>query len=306
MFWISLGIDVQITFGWRGTRYTRPSSNALGHAIAKGYLMGPEHPSPSWLSYEVDQSCQSGEVIGSIIGRTPDFIVLVTNLSKVRYEYDDNKLAIYRPIFDECNNICQQIEDIRNAKAFKKASLTAAHALYKALMDADSDNPLVHFHEVRDFLEIRRTNQIRLHYLLVAIPSSLAIASIGIYLKSKYGVDKPDMAHISLGISGGALGVIISVLQRSGSIPVNPHSSFPDIVLQSLTKVLLGAIFGAISAVAVKAEIVMAAFKSNVYAVYLFAIMSGFSERFIPELLQSIEKQESKIRKPNNSIKGTT
>jgi hypothetical protein len=89
----------------------------------------------------------------------------------------------------------------------------------------------------------------------------------------------------------GTVGAMISVLLRSRQIEVDPYASLAYTALQAIARVLLGFIFGAVAVIAVKANAILGFAESNTYLLLAFSLAAGFSERLIPEILTSLEKQ---------------
>ena len=110
------------------------------------------------------------------------------------------------------------------------------------------------------------------------------------YYLNQFGKD--HIYQILVCTSFGSLGALLSVLQRFQSIYIPKYSSWRYIGLRSLTRILLGAIFGGLFIVMQKAGIILNLISSNVFLLYLFSFLSGFSERFIPDL---IDKMQNKV-----------
>jgi hypothetical protein len=62
-------------------------------------------------------------------------------------------------------------------------------------------------------------------------------------------------------------------------------------IASGCSRVIFGAIFGAVAHLFVQAELLLPISKVNVFFTAAIAFIAGFSERAIPELLEQMEKQ---------------
>jgi hypothetical protein len=87
---------------------------------------------------------------------------------------------------------------------------------------------------------------------------------------------------------GGVIGASISIIQRGGSLTVNPFVPVSHVVFQGLIRVLLGVIFGALLVIAAQANITLGIINNNNWSLFIFSVVAGFSERLIPDILERI------------------
>lgn len=94
---------------------------------------------------------------------------------------------------------------------------------------------------------------------------------------------------ILIGITGGAFGALISVLQRIANLGLSKFAPLWYAFFQGTARTGLGVLFGGFFVLANQGDIAMSAYKSNLWAVAVFAVLAGLSERFVPELIRRME-----------------
>jgi len=59
-----------------------------------------------------------------------------------------------------------------------------------------------------------------------------------------------------------------------------------------MARVVLGVLFGVFFPLANKANLILGTFAENLYAIAVFGVLSGISERFVPEIIRKLESGE--------------
>ncbi|WP_282114756.1 hypothetical protein [Pseudoalteromonas arctica] len=90
------------------------------------------------------------------------------------------------------------------------------------------------------------------------------------------------------GASAGIFGVMVSSLQRNNKITIDPYTSSLGLYSEGISRIFVGIIFGLFIIFCANSELALAPFKENIYALICFAFISGFSERFVPDLMSSV------------------
>ena len=84
------------------------------------------------------------------------------------------------------------------------------------------------------------------------------------------------------------IGALLSVLQRGHKLKLDPMAPVQNIIMQSATRILIGILSGTIIVIASKSELALGLVANNNYALMLLAVISGFSERYVPDLMENI------------------
>ncbi len=137
-------------------------------------------------------------------------------------------------------------------------------------------------------------NSLRTKYsiftLLTAITIILSLIIIVIYS------DLPDSIKMCIyTVSGGVIGAFISVQERVKKIKCQVSDPVWTLVFQAIIRIVLGGVFGFIAFIASKTGIAFSFFNESSMTLIFLGILSGFSERLIPELLQSLEKKKQDV-----------
>ncbi|KJR42300.1 membrane protein [Candidatus Magnetoovum chiemensis] len=96
----------------------------------------------------------------------------------------------------------------------------------------------------------------------------------------------------------GACGAFLSVALKGSEIydPPKYSKTFYHIFKGAL-RVLIGAMLGGIFILLNKADLIMGILSNN-YAIALFSLISGFSERYVINILENIQKEEKEENVP--------
>lgn len=95
----------------------------------------------------------------------------------------------------------------------------------------------------------------------------------------------------SKGILGGSVGALISALQRTSQNKLSIYESRVMIVIQALSRGLLGLISGALLVAASQADIALGFISESPDAILIFGIAVGFAERWMPDFLKSLTQK---------------
>jgi hypothetical protein len=99
---------------------------------------------------------------------------------------------------------------------------------------------------------------------------------------------------IALGSCAGALGAFFSILTRVGSTPLDPSAGWQLHWLEGIGRILIGVLGAALAQFAVKVGLILTLLGSKGHAgLFLVAIVAGASERLVPTIIKSVEKDPS-------------
>lgn len=150
------------------------------------------------------------------------------------------------------------------------------------------DDPDV-FRDVENLLAKTIDSSLRTRFSMFSIGS----ASFLLFILFYFFNTPSNAAGIYIpAIAGGILGAFISVQSRVRTIKCDISDPAWTLKTQAFIRIVLGGIFGFIAFAMAKTGIVFSVFSSSDSAMILLGVISGFSERLIPELLQKIEKKQ--------------
>lgn len=116
-----------------------------------------------------------------------------------------------------------------------------------------------------------------------------AIGVLGLYAMTV--LPSQVAREFALSAAAGALGAALSVSQRFRSIPIDRFASRRFTVTGGVSRVVFGALFGVVFLMFQKSGLILAAIESNSFAISTAALVAGFSERLIPELIGTVESK---------------
>lgn len=120
---------------------------------------------------------------------------------------------------------------------------------------------------------------------LISICVFLFAAGAWLYF---FGVAGINLKALLIGIFGGALGAMISVLQRAKSLKVELYESIELILLQGGVRISIGCAFGVIALVASKSGLLLELLSQSDNKMFLLSVIAGFSERLIPDFIGKV------------------
>jgi hypothetical protein len=237
----------------------------------------------------VDEFIRKREPINCVYGVGTDWAVYTNNHDELVYEYPNlpTQLAPAITEFNRLSNISRLKLKQDDQKAIQRVLGIDLATSFSA---GEQFNPHTHFLSSRDFINSKVEEKLRVKYLIGSVAYAVILFILAGLVTHALWQRGYRGWPVALGAVGGVLGVTISVMQRGGNLAVNPFVPSWQIVVIGLTRILLGMIFGSVLVVAVNANISMGMIKDNMWSLFIFTIVAGFSERFIPDVLESIGK----------------
>lgn len=222
----------------------------------------------------------------AIISRNNHHIVWINENGGCLIQYDPSK-----------HNIPQNEQEFGRIQALARAMLPEKHllkiqhrlgvAIAAALKNNNQTEDISELKKIEDLIHRLAENQLKINYLLTTVLSAL-ILTILTYIAYSFLPTSNLVKGSLIAISGGFTGTLISILERSKELRISEYESHLLILLQGVIRVCLGGVFGLIAYLAAQSGIAFSLFKEGTTALLLIGIAAGFSERLIPELIQSI------------------
>lgn len=223
--------------------------------------------------------------IKSIIGSGPEFSIYRTKNDTVQWFH--KKMPDYlSPAVEEF----ESLQSLSNSVLPKSYRLAVSRMLGSALSVAFIKRKECDFKQIfcgtKKFILTQIDSYLRIKLFFASLFSTI------IFLISLFVVQKiydPNVVYI-LGAGAGILGAMVSALQRNNKISIDPYGSALGLYSESISRLLIGTIFGLFVVFCAKSELVLAPFKENLYAIICFSFISGFTERFVPDLMSTVTK----------------
>lgn len=254
--------------------------DVLGSCVVLAF-QNPDKVKESFNLYE--EFTSKAKATKSVFGKGPDpqHIVYLNEDNNVGWEFREK-------IPSHMNESLARLDDMRQVskrvlpKIFRKEASTTIGSAALAVIRTGA-NPAGQTIEelVKDaIIDVKSTLQ-TYNSVLYSIPSviSLSLPATWIYLNG------PDV--FSIAILGGMVGALLSSFQRTRDIS---RSSWPSVLIQAISRVVLGAVSGAVIVALSKSGLALAMFAENIWALLIFGIISGISERWLPDTLLRVSK----------------
>jgi hypothetical protein len=256
---------------------------------------------PGVVRLKVGDESSTGQTVASILGQSARVTVFITTDNHLRWQYHENKGRIpddRMPALNEFDSLMTDIKASVPAHNRPEAFTRLGKALFASLNAKEPADAIRNYDTVKSFITqsfLRRARFLYTSFALgFAIVLIVALCLVERFLPSTYTV-------YFYGAIFGALGAAVSVMQRSINIELDVQLPDRSLYLQASIRVLLGLIFGLIFIFASKANFVMGSINNDFFGLCVFALVAGFSERMIPDLIGRLEAQAAKVHsEPEN------
>ena len=243
------------------------------------------HNTSSGPPYKVGGTLRdSGAVVATIIGQSARNGVFITEAGGVAWEWYAGDLPdSLRPAVGAFQSLYDAVRTSIPPKGRTEALGTLAMALYAALNS--SDEPSEVFGPAKRLIEDKAWAHFALRYFAGAfVTAILVIATLSLAASfTSAAIDEFVLAGIA-----GIVGALLSVLWRIRKLtPFAPVPLWYSAV-QGGTRILLGGLLGAVTLLAIHADLLAGAAAESTHASLLLSLAGGFSEQFVPELLEKV------------------
>jgi hypothetical protein len=233
-----------------------------------------------------------GNPIRAIVGRNEQFMVCTVDVEGAglgvhwitadEYSFSD----VQRELIGKFNG---RYDDVyRHAPADLKRHYveSLAQLLYGGLASGSPRADL--FDELDEDIARIATSVVRPHYVAGAFVALVAITGLAACLSL---IPNETVRVYVAACVMGALGSLISVLTKTKGMGVERFFLRSQAFFVGSGRIVLGVLYGPVAVLAAKAGVLFTVLLEKEEGVYLIAILAGFSERLVPDLLQKIEKQ---------------
>lgn len=237
--------------------------------------------------YKKGDTSNLGYLIDHIYGKNQVAIVFSDKENTVSWETDGVKVN-QRKVSKKYCQIRAKIKDEIPLELKSNISTSLAIALHNAFSSEDDDEALSHFTTIENSVDMLLTPaEAKSKLIIHSLWFSLLLSTIFISIFSFW---KNPISIIFACSAAGIFGSLFSLLQRNTSYKIDLRSGEFYIFLQAIFIIILGAISGATIYLLVKSNLIFGFASTNVHALLVLSIISGFSERLVPNLFDRIEK----------------
>ena len=238
--------------------------------------------------YKKGDLTEAGEVICQIIGSCPYFIVYQGKDVGVRWEVDDNAIPAHlNTCLERYDTIDHLIYFDTPRKERTSYSISNGSALFLSVTSEDDESRLDSFELIygRIFNAIQTRG--RISYVVASTILTTIISLIVCLVYLIY--PSHSLFPFLLGWGMGSIGALLSIYHRCNSIVVSPKSCRAQHGFLGVSRVILGSISGMLFVVLVKANLLMGVLEQSIASISILSALSGFSERYFPNLMNNLE-----------------
>lgn len=247
-------------------------------------------PKSNFSDYIIGDISVTGTTIAEIVGSNPNLIVFLNDKNGIQWNIrDKNDIHVY--------DINHKLSLLHNAISIELPDITRlrlkrvlAKAVYNAFCTKEKEKALAYFDSIEKLIKRAKTpEESKIYFICWSIFYSLIISVI-IYLIFKL-VYANDALLCSI---AGSIGSAISIIIRNDKLNLNLLSKNIYLHLQVIIKVFLGAFSGILLYLASSSNLAFGIFKGNISILFTLSLMAGFSERFVPEIMNKLESNMDK------------
>jgi hypothetical protein len=232
-----------------------------------------------------------GNTVAVVFGQSTSAVVYTTTNNELRWSYLANDGHVPLNLQTAVSQFDSLMADIA-VYIPKRQQIVAYAALGKALFTAfDGGDPTQvdgAFKPIRDLIATISLQRARYEYLLAFLLSAVVLAS-PIFFGARVALPGSTLAWLLWAAAAGIAGAAMSVLYRSHALNLDPKAGRPFIQLQGACRPLLGALFGGFIVLACRGDLIFAFANDHPLALIPLAVVAGFSERLVPEIMSHLE-----------------
>lgn len=144
------------------------------------------------------------------------------------------------------------------------------------------------FDEVRTFVAAKVQSHLKLWLFITNASVSAMFIAIAFFLSWWL----PDLTTYFLCAGAGVVGSMVSSLQRNKTVESDGYVSNYGLYCESISRLIIGASFGVLVLLGVMSDLFLPLIKGNMQAIICMSFIAGFSERFVPDLIDNVAKKQ--------------
>lgn len=261
-------------------------NNLLSHAVKLVFIEEDEDTVQAALN-NLSEEVKKTSAIKHALASTRNFAVGIDEHGELIYKIKSS--ADHQKSIAEFERLKSLADVLLSGKQKEKIYLRLGTTLCSALRLSDDNKSKEIFQSTDELIHRAAKNILTINYIIsVSLITSTILALLTpIYFITPH-TNPFKIATIC--ICGGVLGAFISILERSKEIRISEFESQLLIIIQGIVRVAIGGIFGLIAYFASKSGLALTIFNHTAEALLILGIIAGFSERLIPDMLQSLSK----------------
>jgi hypothetical protein len=251
--------------------------------------------------YRIDDTAKRGDKIEDIFAQTDTYVVYINTKDEVHWEYDEDLPKHMVPAVTEYNRLKSKGKIILHKSQRAYLAILLGRAMSSAFLLTDQEGMLELFEPANKFLGQRGESRSRITYLVSASVFTVVFLAV---LVLAFVLNKGpyiSLQNIILGSLGGVFGAALSVYRRGRKLEIDYYTPQYHIFIQGGIRVILGMLFGGFIIVAMSAKIALGEIPLTNYTIFAFGVVAGFSERFVPDIIERASSKQSEKPDTNDA-----
>jgi hypothetical protein len=249
---------------------------------------GDPSTTPRWMRYKKGSRDVGDIEITELLHQSPKGAIYLTPGDNLVWDEEENVGKHWERSKAEAINLLTPVKTtIKDTTDRNRSLKMLAAGLNRALNAPATDTDVDFLVEAREFIRARQLEILQVWYFVAAVVT-VVVTTVTLFLIIRKVLAPREFLIAAL---LGGVGAIISVSQRFRSINMERYASRRFTAIGGCSRIVFGCMFGAVFLLFQKGGIVLSVANGQPYLLAAAAVVAGFSERAIPEVLAQVEHQ---------------
>jgi len=226
--------------------------------------------------------------IKRIVIRSAQYCIYITRKNTVTWWHCRTPSENVKLAQAELENTNSMAEQCLNENYSEAIASKLGAALSMAFSKDNPQEIKACFDEVRTFVAAKVQSHLKLWLFITNASVSAIFIAIAFFLSWWL----PDLTKYFLCAGAGVVGSMVSSLQRNKTVETDGYISNYGLYCESISRLIIGASFGVLVLLGVMSDLFLPLIKGNMQAIICMSFIAGFSERFVPDLIDNVAKKQ--------------
>jgi len=219
----------------------------------------------------------------SIVSSGPLFTIYRLKDDLIQWSHSNLPESLRKPV-EDFNALQSLATTVLPKKQWKSVSRLLSASLSSAFRHKSLTDDVDLFEKSRKFINSQIESYLKIKIFYVSLFTTIIMQTLLLF---GYLYIQSGLMYFA-GASAGIFGVMVSSLQRNNKTSIDPYTSPLGLYSEGISRIFIGIVFGVFVIFCANSELALAPFKGDIYALVCFSFISGFSERFVPDLMSSV------------------
>ena len=236
-----------------------------------------------------------GEKITTLYAAKQEYLIFESdNSGRITVFTKNSEL---RTLISDINPKISIITEYLTTKQEKKKFVNQIGLAYSEAIVGNIESANKICDKIIERIELYKCNIVRFYYLLSCLITVLLALIISFILK-KYNPIPELLPHFYI-MTYASIGGFLSIAKNIKKIQIDSSDFGIFQIIYGVSRILISMFSGLIIYLLIKSEMILPFINNvdNISIIYLFAVVAGFSENWIPDLLKKLETEKIKEKK---------